>query len=93
VSIALDDGFPATIFEAMACGCPLVVSNDRSYDGVVVDGTNAITISPTDTKALSSAFTRILADPMFADDIRGGVEDKKEISWVNSDLSVPDSNT
>jgi glycosyltransferase involved in cell wall biosynthesis len=72
VSIPLEDGFPATIFEAMACGCPLIVSNDRSYDGVVVDGTNSITISPTDTTALSSALTRILADPMFADDIRGG---------------------
>jgi glycosyltransferase involved in cell wall biosynthesis len=70
VSIPLEDGFPATIFEAMACGCPLIVSNDRSYDGVVVDGVNSITIEPTDTTALTSALIRVLTDPIFADHIR-----------------------
>jgi glycosyltransferase involved in cell wall biosynthesis len=71
VSIPLEDGFPATIFEAMACGCPLIVSNDRSYDGVLVDSVNCLTVAPTDTRALTSALTRILADSVFADNIRG----------------------
>jgi len=62
VSIPLEDGFPATIFEAMACGCPLIVSNDRSYDGVVVDVVNFLTVAPTDTMAQASALTGILAD-------------------------------
>jgi len=70
VSIPLEDGFPATIFEAMACGCPLIVSNDKSYDGVVVDGVNSIAISPTDTTALSRALTHILSDPIFANNVR-----------------------
>jgi glycosyltransferase involved in cell wall biosynthesis len=70
VSIPLEDAFPATIFEAMACGCPLIVSNDRSYDGVVVNGVNSIVIEPTDTTALTSALTRFLTDPVFADRIR-----------------------
>jgi glycosyltransferase involved in cell wall biosynthesis len=72
VSIPLEDGFPATIFEAMACGCPLIVSNDRSYDGVIVDGRNSIAIAPTNTTALSSALTRILTDPVFAEQLRAG---------------------
>jgi glycosyltransferase involved in cell wall biosynthesis len=54
----------------MACGCPLIVSNDRSYDGVVVNGVNSITVMPTDTMALTSALTRLLADSEFADQIR-----------------------
>src|SRR6266571_5110221 len=70
VSIPLEDGFPATIFEAMACGCPLIVSDDRSYDGVVVNGMNSITVMPTDTMALTSALTRLLGDSRFADRIR-----------------------
>ena len=76
VSIPLEDGFPATIFEAMACRCPLVVSNDRSYDGVIVHGKNSIAISPTDTAALSNALILILADSKFANDLRrGSIED------------------
>ena len=69
VSIPLEDGFPATIFEAMACRCPLIVSNDRSYDGVVVDGKNSIAISPTDTAALSNALILILTDSKLANDL------------------------
>jgi glycosyltransferase involved in cell wall biosynthesis len=70
VSIPLEDGFPATIFESMASGCPLIVSNDRSYDGVVVDAVNCLTIVPTDTMALTRALTRLLSDSVFADRIR-----------------------
>ena len=70
VSIPLEDGFPATIFEAMACGCPLIVSKDRSYDGVVVDAVNCLTVMPTDTTALTNALTRILCDSVFAERIR-----------------------
>lgn len=69
VSIPLEDGFPATIFEAMACGCPLIISNDRSYEGVV-NAHNAITIPPTDSAALSAALMRILSEPGFAHSIR-----------------------
>ena len=70
VSIPLEDGFPASIFEAMACGCALIVSNDQSYDGVVVDGRNAITISPEDTSALSESLIRMLGDSRLANVIR-----------------------
>jgi glycosyltransferase involved in cell wall biosynthesis len=69
VSIPLEDGFPATIFEAMASGCPLIVSNDKSYEGVINEK-NAIPISPTDSRALASALIRILGEPAFTEGIR-----------------------
>ena len=69
ISIPLEDGFPATIFEAMASGCPLIVSNDRSYEGVV-NNKNAIIIPPTDSNALASAMIGILREPAFAESIR-----------------------
>lgn len=70
ISIPLEDGFPATIFEAMAAGCPLVVSRDGSYEGVVEDGINAITIDPQDVTSLSDAVLRILGDEEFATRLR-----------------------
>jgi glycosyltransferase involved in cell wall biosynthesis len=69
ISIPLEDGFPATIFEAMASGCPLIVSNDRSYEEVV-NGENAILIGPTDTNALARSLIRILGEPAFTESIR-----------------------
>src|SRR5262249_32695743 len=70
VSIPLEDGFPASIFEAMACGCPLIVSNDRRYEGVIVDGINSIIVQPRDTSMLSWAIKRILTDDDLACNLR-----------------------
>lgn len=70
ISIPLEDGFPATIFEAMAAGCPLIVSRDESYKGVITDGSNALTIPPTDSVALSNSLLRILGDEAFAQKLR-----------------------
>ena len=65
VSIPLMDGFPASIFESMAAGCPLIVSNDASYEGVIEDGVNAIAIEPEDDGALAAGLQRILGDREF----------------------------
>jgi len=60
VSIPSEDGFPATIFESMACGCPLIVSNDASYAGVIVDGVNSFCVPPDDVQTLSSRLVDVL---------------------------------
>jgi glycosyltransferase involved in cell wall biosynthesis len=61
VSIPPEDAFPATIFEAMACGAPLIVSDLRDYDEIV-DDSNAIRISPADDKALADAIKTLLGN-------------------------------
>jgi glycosyltransferase involved in cell wall biosynthesis len=66
VSIPLEDGFPATIFESMAAGCPLIVSQDGSYEGVIEDGVNALTVPTGDDDALSNAIVRVLGDETVA---------------------------
>lgn len=66
ISIPLEDGFPATIFEAMASGCPLIVSDDRSYEGVI-NVHNAIAIPSTDSRALARALIGLLATPGLAE--------------------------
>ncbi len=66
ISIPLEDGFPATIFEAMACGCPLIVSDDESYEGVIENGVNALTVKPTSVDEISKAVLSVLSDSNFA---------------------------
>lgn len=61
VSIPVEDGFPATILEAMACGTPLVVSNLRDYDGVV-DNSHAMRIAPLDEAGLLNAIILLLTE-------------------------------
>ena len=62
VSIPLADGFPASIFESMASGCPLIVSNDESYRGVIEDGRNSLVVEPQDVEALAEALLKVLGD-------------------------------
>lgn len=60
VSIPLEDGFPATIFEAMACGTPLVVSSLEDYRDVI-DENNAISVNPKNTSEVAKAVIRVLS--------------------------------
>lgn len=60
VSIPLNDGFPVTILEAMACGVPLVVSALDDYRDVV-DDTNAIRVCPTDSREVANAIIKLLS--------------------------------
>ena len=69
VSIPVEDGFPATIFEAMACGSPLVISDLPDYSGVI-DNSNAISIEPTDVRKLAGAITLILTDENVSKNLR-----------------------
>jgi glycosyltransferase involved in cell wall biosynthesis len=69
VSIPVEDGFPATIIEAMACGTPLVISDLPDYTGVV-DASNAIRIAPTDSVALAQAILTILSDDTIRKNLR-----------------------
>ncbi len=64
VSIPLKDGFPATIFEAMACGVPLIVSDLPDYKGVI-NNQNAILINPRQEDELTEAIIKVLTNPKF----------------------------
>jgi len=61
ISIPIEDSFPATIFEAMACESPLVVPDLPDYAGVV-DSTCAMLIQPTDHEGLAQAVITLARD-------------------------------
>jgi len=62
VSVSLFEGMPNTVMEAMACGCPLVVS-DIPQHREILDDDSATFVSPDDPTNIASGIDRLLGDP------------------------------
>jgi len=62
VSVSYLEGQPNTVMEAMACGCPLVVS-DIPVHREFLDEESALFVDPDDAAAIARAVTRCLAEP------------------------------
>lgn len=74
------EGFGLILLEAFKYGCPVISSNTSSMPEVVGDA--AILFSPSDTKAISSAMTKVLSDEALrADLVKKGFEQEKKFSW------------
>ena len=77
---SLYEGFGLPPLEAMACGCPVVTSNNSSFPEVV--GEAGIMVDPYDTDALAQAMKQVLTDDKLRDDMDGkGLEQAKKFSW------------
>ena len=64
VSTSLIEGEPNAVLEAMACGCPLVVSDIPSHRDLL--GDDALYAKPGDAVGFATAITSVLADPQEA---------------------------
>lgn len=62
VGLPPSDGFPQTVFEAMACGCVNVVPPLSRYREFISDGETAIFSDP-DPDTLATALSSLLSDP------------------------------
>jgi len=71
------------VFEAMACGMPVVVSSSSGASEVLTHGENALITLPKDPKDIASAIKTLIDDAALFEKLscqgRGFVE--KEISW------------
>ena len=77
---SLYEGFGLPPLEAMACGTPVVTSNVSSLPEVVGDA--ALTVDPTDVKAIAEAINGILDNPALAADLRArGLARAKQFTW------------
>jgi glycosyltransferase involved in cell wall biosynthesis len=56
------EGSPNVVLEAMACGCPLIVS-DIAAHREILDGQSAAFVDPNDAGALADAIAAVLNDP------------------------------
>jgi glycosyltransferase involved in cell wall biosynthesis len=77
---SLYEGFGLPPLEAMACGCPVIVSNRGSLPEVVGDA--ALLIDPTCQNSLVAAIRAVEADSSLREDLaRKGFERVERFSW------------
>jgi glycosyltransferase involved in cell wall biosynthesis len=62
VSVSLFEGSPNVVLEAMAAGCPLVVS-DIAAHRELLDEQSAILVDPRDPRQIADAIIKVLSDP------------------------------
>ena len=76
---SLYEGFGFPPLEAMACGCPAIVSNAASLPEVVGDA--AVVVAPRDDAALADAIRTVLAEDVREDLAQRGLARAAEFSW------------
>jgi glycosyltransferase involved in cell wall biosynthesis len=68
VSIPTSDSSPRSVWEALGCGCPCVLSDLPWAHELIADGRDALLV-PIDTAAVAHAMRRILDEPQLAHDL------------------------
>ena len=77
------EGFGLPPLEAMACGCPAVVSDATSLPEVV--GNGGVLVDPQDVEGWVQAITAILKDDSLRDDLRQrGLERAAMFDWART---------
>ncbi len=77
---SLYEGFGFPVLEAMACGCPVITSNNSSLPEVVDEA--GIMVNPSDINRLAQVMSRVLTDDKLKDAmVRRGLEQSKRFSW------------
>jgi glycosyltransferase involved in cell wall biosynthesis len=83
----LSDGFGLVVYEAMACGLPVVVS-DRCGAGIR-DRVNGLVVPHGDDDALAGAIRCLLEDPRLAQALAAeGLATAREASWARYRKSI-----
>jgi alpha-1,3-rhamnosyl/mannosyltransferase len=77
---SLYEGFGLPVLEAMACGTPLVASNDTAVAETAGDA--ALLVDPRDPAAIADGLRRVLEDAVLADDLRArGLARARGFTW------------
>lgn len=76
------EAFPIPICEAMACGCPIVTSNETGLKEIAADA--ALLVDPNDPVEIADAIRRVLDDDSLRAELRRkGIARSKSFSWDN----------
>ena len=84
---SLYEGFGLPPLEAMACGCPVVTSDNSSLPEVV--GEAGIMVNPYDTDSLAQAMREVLTNSKLRDGmVSKGLEQAKKFSWERAAMET-----
>ncbi len=84
---SLYEGFGLPPLEAMACGCPVVTSNNSSLPEIM--GKAGIMVDPYDTDSLTQAMRKVLTSSKLRDGMIGkGLEQAKKFSWERAAMET-----
>jgi len=64
---ALEDGCPLAVYEAMACGVPVVITTNTGSYQMIENGRNGFVVQPKDVNALMEIIKRIYNEPDFGE--------------------------
>ena len=79
----LYEGFGLPILEAMASGCPVVISNTSCFPEIAQDA--ASYFSPTDVGSIADAIVCVLDDSTYRDDlVKKGRKRAENFTWDKS---------
>jgi glycosyltransferase involved in cell wall biosynthesis len=81
VHISWYEGFGIPPVQAMACGCPVIASNNSSLPEILGEG-NALFVRPDDVTGATEAMTRLADDQALRANLRArGIEWVKKYTW------------
>jgi glycosyltransferase involved in cell wall biosynthesis len=63
---------PNKVFQALACGAPVITSDTEAARELLVDGESAILVPPGDSSALAAAVRRLAQDGSLAKRVADG---------------------
>jgi sucrose-phosphate synthase len=83
VNPALTEPFGLTLLEALACGLPVVSTHDGGPNDIMHNCKGGILVDPTDTRQISRAIRKIIADPETWEDFskNGIMNTRKHYTW------------
>jgi len=84
---SLYEGFGLPPLEAMACGCPVVTSDNSSLPEIM--GEAGIMVNPYDTDSLAQAMREVLTDSKLRNDmVSKGLKQAKKFSWERAAMET-----